>query len=405
MVEAIQTKIELSDRVKALTPSSTLAISAKANELQALGYDVISLGVGEPDFNTTTYILDAAKKAMQVGNTKYTPSGGIIELKQAIIDKFMMDNDLVYHPDEVIVTTVAKFVLYAVFQAILNEGDEVVIPTPYWVSYPEHVKIAGGEPVFVDGLEENNFKITKEQLESVITDRTKALIINSPSNPTGMMYSKEELAILGEVCLQHNIIIISDEIYEKLIYTEEPHISIAALSAELQAQTIVINGVSKSHAMTGWRIGYAVGPDNIIKAMTNHASHATSNPTSIAQYAALEAYTNQTEDEKIANEMRQTFQERLDRLYELMNDIPGFSCAKPKGAFYIFPNVIEAVKMNGFHDVNEWAKALLEEEKVAVVPGIGFGAPNNIRLSYATSIELLEEAAKRIKRFVIEYQK
>src|SRR5690625_2922233 len=269
MVEAIQTKIELSDRVKALTPSSTLAISAKAKKLQALGYVVISLGVGEPDFMTPTYILYASMKAMQAENTKYTPSGGIIELKQAIIDKFKIDNDLVYHPDEVIVTTGAKFALYAVFQAILNEGDEVVIPTPYWVSYPEHVKIAGGEPVFVDGLEENNFKITKDQLESVITDQTKALIINSPSNPTGMMYSKEELAILGEVCLQHNIIIISDEIYEKLIYTEEPHISIAALSAELKAQTIVINGVSKSHAMTGWRIGYAVGPQTIIKAMTN----------------------------------------------------------------------------------------------------------------------------------------
>lgn len=397
--------MELSKRVQSLSGSPTLAISAKAKQLKDEGHDVIGLGVGEPDFNTPTYIMDAAKKAMDEGMTKYTPAGGIPALKAAIVEKLQTDHHLTYEPNQVIVTTGAKYALYALFQVVLNEGDEVIIPTPYWVSYPEHVQLAGGKPVFVEGLESKDFKITKEQLEAVITPKTKAVIINSPSNPTGMMYSKEELASIAEVCIKHNILIVSDEIYERLIYAKEPHVSIAQISNAAKEQTIIINGVSKSHAMTGWRIGYAVGPDNIIKAMTNHASHATSNPTSIAQYAALEAYTNQTEDEKIANEMRQTFQERLDRLYELMNDIPGFSCAKPKGAFYIFPNVIEAVKMNGFHDVNEWAKALLEEEKVAVVPGIGFGAPNNIRLSYATSIELLEEAAKRIKRFVIEYQK
>src|SRR5690625_1771026 len=397
--------MELSKRVQSLSGSPTLAISAKAKQLKDEGHDVIGLGVGEPDFNTPTYIMDAAKKAMDEGMTKYTPAGGIPALKAAIVEKLQTDHHLTYEPNQVIVTTGAKYALYALFQVILNEGDEVIIPTPYWVSYPEHVQLAGGKPVFVEGLESKDFKITKEQLEAVITPKTKAVIINSPSNPTGMMYSKKELASIAEVCIKHNILIVSDEIYERLIYAKEPHVSIAQISNAAKEQTVIINGVSKSHAMTGWRIGYAVGPDNIIKAMTNHASHATSNPTSIAQYAALEAYTNQTEDEKIANEMRQTFQERLDRLYELMNDIPGFSCAKPKGAFYIFPNVIEAVKMNGFHDVNEWAKALLEEEKVAVVPGIGFGAPNNIRLSYATSIELLEEAAKRIKRFVIEYQK
>ena len=397
--------MELSKRVQSLSGSPTLAISAKAKQLKDEGHDVIGLGVGEPDFNTPTYIMDAAKKAMDEGMTKYTPAGGIPALKAAIVEKLQTDHHLTYEPNQVIVTTGAKYALYALFQVILNEGDEVIIPTPYWVSYPEHVQLAGGKPVFVEGLESKDFKITKEQLEAVITPKTKAVIINSPSNPTGMMYSKKELASIAAVCIKHNILIVSDEIYERLIYAKEPHVSIAQISNAAKEQTVIINGVSKSHAMTGWRIGYAVGPDNIIKAMTNHASHATSNPTSIAQYAALEAYTNQTEDEKIANEMRQTFQERLDRLYELMNDIPGFSCAKPKGAFYIFPNVIEAVKMNGFHDVNEWAKALLEEEKVAVVPGIGFGAPNNIRLSYATSIELLEEAAKRIKRFVIEYQK
>ncbi|MBO1003024.1 pyridoxal phosphate-dependent aminotransferase [Pseudogracilibacillus auburnensis] len=396
--------MELSHRVQSLTPSSTLAISAKAKELRDMGHDVIGLGVGEPDFNTPAYIIQAAKKAMDEGLTKYTASGGIIELKKAIIEKFTNDHQLAYTTNQVIVTTGAKYALYALCQVLLNDGDEVIIPTPYWVSYPEHVKLAGGEPVYVEGLEENDFKITKEQLEQVITNKTKALIINSPSNPTGMMYSKDELQALGEVCIKHNILIISDEIYEKLIYSDDEHISIAQLSNELKEQTVIINGVSKSHAMTGWRIGYAVGPTNIIKAMTNHASHATSNPTSIAQYAALEAYANKRENEKINAEMREVFSARLDAFYELIQSIPGITCEKPKGAFYIFPNVIEAAKLNGFQTVDEWVTALLEEEKVALVPGSGFGAPNNVRLSYATSMELLEEAAKRIKRFVLNNQ-
>src|SRR5690625_1276048 len=396
--------MNLADRVKTLTPSSTLAISAKAKELKDSGHDVIGLGVGEPDFNTPTYIIEAAKKAMDKGLTKYTPSGGIPELKKAIIEKFKTDNHLTYEPNQIIVTTGAKYALYALFQVALNEGDEVIIPTPYWVSYPEHVKLAGGKPVYVEGLEENDFKITKDQLEKAITEKTKAIIINSPSNPTGMMYSKEELEQLGEVCLKHNILIISDEIYEKLIYSDDKHISIAELSEPLKNQTVIINVVSKSHAMTGWRIGYAAGPAEIIKAMTNHASHATSNPTSIAQYAALEAYINQAENEKINEEMREVFSDRLDKFYDLIRSIPGISCAKPKAAFYIFPNVSEAVKMNGYNNADDWVTALLEEEKVALVPGSGFGAPNNVRLSYATSMDLLEEAAKRVKRFVINNQ-
>lgn len=392
--------MKLSKRVLALSPSSTLEIQAKAKALRDAGHDVIGLGVGEPDFNTPQYILDAAQAAMDKGETKYTPSGGIVPLKDAIIEKLETDNDLSYTRNEVIVTTGAKYALYAAFQALLDEGDEVIIPTPYWVSYIEHVKLAGGIPVFVEGLEENNFKITVEQLESVITSKTKAIIINSPSNPTGMIYSKEELERLGEVCVKHNLAIISDEIYEKLIYTNDPHVSIAALTDELKERTIVINGVSKSHAMTGWRIGYAAGPENIIKAMTNHASHAVSNPTSIAQYAALEAYVNKEEDKKIYNEMRNVFSERLNIFYKQINDIPGLTCAKPKGAFYIFPNAIEAATSTGFKTVDDWVKALLEQEKVALVPGSAFGAPNNVRLSYATSIESINEAAKRIKRFV-----
>ncbi|WP_339214913.1 pyridoxal phosphate-dependent aminotransferase [Ornithinibacillus sp. FSL M8-0202] len=393
--------MEIANRVKTLTPSSTLAITAKARELKNNGFDVIGLGAGEPDFNTPAYIIQAAKDAMDQGMTKYTPAGGINELKQAIMKKLKQDNELDYQMNEIIVTSGAKHALYTLFQVILNEGDEVIVPAPYWVSYPEQIKLAGGKPVIVDGLEENDFKITPEQLEAAISDCTKAVIINSPSNPTGMMYSEDELKALGEICLKHNIFIISDEIYEKLIYTEDKHVSIAQLSSALKAQTIVINGLSKSHAMTGWRIGYAAGPEVIIKAMTNLASHSTSNPTSITQYASLAAYQAE-EDPTI--EMRKVFAERLDALYDLIVTIPGVTCKKPQGAFYLFPNVSEAAKLNGFDSVDDWVTALLEEEKVAVVPGSGFGAPNYMRLSYAIEIEQLIEAAHRIKRFVEKHQ-
>jgi aspartate aminotransferase len=393
--------MELANRVKTLTPSSTLAITAKAKELKQQGHDVIALGAGEPDFNTPESILQAAEEAMKQGMTKYTPSGGIVELKEAIIAKFKADNHLVYEKEQIIVTTGAKHALYTLFQVILNEGDEVIVPAPYWVSYPEQVKLAGGVPVFVPAKEENAFKVTPEELELAITDKTKAIIINSPSNPTGMMYSKEELEQLGEICLKHNILIVSDEIYEKLIYSEDPHVSIAQLSPVLKEQTVVVNGVSKSHSMTGWRIGYAAGPANIIKAMTSLASHSTSNPTSIAQYAALAAYKM---DGEFSEKMKHVFSERLEKLYQLITEMPGVTCIKPKGAFYLFPNVTEAVRANGFKNVDDWARALLEEEKVALIPGTGFGAPNNIRLSYATSIEALEEAANRIKRFIKTHQ-
>lgn len=393
--------MELANRVKTLTPSSTLAITAKAKSLKEDGYDVIGLGAGEPDFNTPHYIIAAAKDAMEKGKTKYTPSGGILQLREAIAAKFERDNNLSYTTDNIIVTTGAKHALYTLFQVLINPGDEVVVPAPYWVSYPEQIKLAGGKPVIVKASEKNSFKLTPEQLETAITNKTKAMIINSPSNPTGMMYDAAELKALGEICLKHNIFIISDEIYEKLIYTDDKHVSIAQLSEPLKKQTIIINGVSKSHAMTGWRIGYAAGDERIIKAMTNFASHSTSNPTSIAQYAALAAYES---PEDPITEMRQAFKERLDTLYDLIIDIPGISCEKPKGAFYLFPNVEKAVQDNGFKTVDEWVTALLDEEKVALVPGSGFGSNGNVRLSYATSIDLLVEAAKRIKRFVINHQ-
>lgn len=389
--------MELANRVQTLTPSSTLAITAKAKELKQQGHDVIGLGAGEPDFNTPEHILDAASKAMYEGFTKYTPAGGTADLKKAIQTKFKNDQQLDVNLDEIIVTNGAKHALYTLFQVLLNKGDEVIIPAPYWVSYPEQVKLAEGKPVYVEAKEENNFKLTPKQLEQAITEKTKALIINSPSNPTGVMYEKEELQALGEICLKHNIIIVSDEIYEKLTYTTTEHVSIAQLSNELKEQTIIINGVSKSHSMTGWRIGYAVGNKKLIKAMTSLASHSTSNPNSIAQVAAEAAYKGTTEP---VTAMKEAFQERLEKLYSWIVDIPGIECVKPKGAFYLFPNVKKAVEMNGFQSVDDWVSALLDEEKVALVPGSGFGAPNNVRLSYAISLDQLEEASIRIRRFI-----
>jgi aspartate aminotransferase len=389
--------MKLAKRVASLTPSSTLAITAKAKELKAAGHDVIGLGAGEPDFNTPEHIMEAAVRAMHEGHTKYTPSGGLPALKAEIIKKFQNDQKLDYKPSEIIVCVGAKHALYTLFQVILDEGDEVIIPTPYWVSYPEQVKLAGGVPVYVETAEENSFKMTPEQLKAAITERTKAVIINSPSNPTGMIYTKEELQALGDVCLEHNILIVSDEIYEKLVYGGHEHISIAQLSPELKKQTIIINGVSKSHSMTGWRIGYAAGDEEIIRAMTDLASHSTSNPTSIAQYAAIAAYSGSQEP---VERMRQAFEERLNIIYERLVQIPGFSCVKPQGAFYLFPNAKKAATMAGYDSVDAFVEALLEEAKVALVPGSGFGAPDNVRLSYATSLEQLQKAIDRIQAFM-----
>ncbi len=389
--------VKLASRVLALTPSTTLAITAKAKELKEQGVDVIGLGAGEPDYNTPQHILDAAVRSMNEGHTKYTPSAGLPALKKAIIEKFDRDQGLSYKLNEIIVGNGAKHVLYTLFQVLLNEGDEVIIPTPYWVSYPEQVKLAGGVPVYVDGLESQQFKITPEQLNSVISERTRAVIINSPSNPTGVIYTAEELRELGKLCLEKNILIVSDEIYEKLIYGEHKHVSIAQLSPELKEQTIVINGVSKSHSMTGWRIGYAAGNKEIIEAMTNLASHSTSNPTTTAQYASIAAYNGPQEP---VEEMRQAFEQRLEVIYNQLVSIPGFTCVKPQGAFYLYPNVKEAANITGYSDVDAFVEALLVEAKVAVIPGSGFGTPDNIRLSYATSLDLLEKAVARMKDFV-----
>lgn len=383
--------------MSSLTPSTTLAITAKANEMKANGIDVIGLGAGEPDFNTPQKIIDAAYAAMNEGKTKYTPAGGLSELKKAIADKFIQDQGLEYKPSEIIVTSGAKHALYTLFQVLLNEGDEVVIPAPYWVSYPEQVKLAGGVPVIIHTTEDNEFKITPEMLLSSITNQTKAVIINSPSNPTGMTYSEKELLAIGEVCLEHNLLIISDEIYEKITYGNYVHVSVAQLSKELKEQTIIINGLSKSHSMTGWRIGYAAGDEELIQKMTNLASHSTSNPTTPAQYGAIAAYNGSQEP---VHFMKEQFENRLNIIFPKLTSIPGFSCLKPQGAFYLYPNVKEAALNCGYPSVDEFAKAILDEAKVAVIPGSGFGTPDYIRLSYATSLENLEQAITRIKKFV-----
>jgi aspartate aminotransferase len=394
--------MQLAKRVESITPSSTLAITAKAGELKAQGYDVIGLGAGQPDFNTPKFIIDAAMDAANAGHTKYTPTAGLPELKEAIIGKLKRDQGFDYDKSQIIVGNGAKHVLYLLFQALLNPDDEVVIPTPYWVSYPEQVKLAGGVPVTITTTEEKHFKICVEDLEQVVTSKTKALILSSPSNPTGMIYSKEELEPIAAFCIAHDILIVSDEIYEKLVYNGNEFYSIAQISEEVKAHTVIINGVSKSHSMTGWRIGYAAGDKVLIKAMTNVASHSTSNPASVSQYAAIAAYNGPQES---IETMRQAFEKRLNTIFPRLSVLPGVTCVKPQGAFYLFPNIRQMSEACGFAQVSDWVTALLEEERVAVVPGAGFGMPDFIRLSYATSLENLENALDRIEHFIKKHIK
>ena len=389
--------MQLANRVHTLTPSTTLAITAKAKQLKEQGVDVIGLGAGEPDYNTPENILDAAYQSMKDGQTKYTPAGGLPALKQAIIDKLARDQKLTYEPSEILVGVGAKHVLYTLFQVILNEGDEVLIPIPYWVSYPEQVKLAGGVPVYIEATADQEYKISAKQIKEAITEKTKAIIINSPSNPTGMIYSEQELQEIADVCKEADILIISDEIYEKLIYGDAKHRSIAELSTDSKERTIVINGVSKSHSMTGWRIGYAAGNKQIINAMTDLASHSTSNPVTTSQFAAIEAYNG---PQDAVEEMCKAFESRLETIFPKVAAIPGFTLIKPQGAFYLLPDVTEASVKTGYSSVDSFVEALLTEAKVAVIPGSGFGSPNTIRLSYATSLELLEEAVSRIVSFV-----
>ena len=386
----------LSKRVRQLTPSTTLAITAKAKALREEGQDIIGLGAGEPDFNTPEFIIQAAFEAAEAGDTKYTPSGGTVALKDAIIEKTRRDLWMPYERSEVMVASGAKHALSTLFQAILDPGDEVIVPAPYWVSYPEQIKLSDGVPVILETDESSRFKVTRELLEQHITPKTKALVLNSPSNPTGMVYSKEELEMVADVAIKHDLLVISDEIYEKLLYNGATHISIASLP-EMRERTVIINGVSKSHAMTGWRIGYAIGPKEIISAMTNLASHSTSNPTSIAQAASVAAYA---EGDAPVEAMRVIFEERLEKIYARLIEIKGLTCLKPEGAFYLFPHVKQAAEMCGFDNVDDWCTAVLSEAKVALIPGSGFGAPDYVRLSYATDPARVLEALDRIEGFI-----
>lgn len=392
--------LQLSTRVQQLVPSTTLTITARARELKNAGYDVIDLGVGEPDFNTPDFIIKAAKEAMDEGKTKYTPSAGIPELKTAIINKFQRENNLQYTDKQITVTVGAKQALYNFFQVILNPGDEVIIPAPYWVSYIEQVKLAGGTPVIVSCDEVHSFKLSPERLESAITPKTKALLLNSPSNPTGMIYTQQELQHLGDVCKKHPLYIISDEIYEHLVYEDENHVSIASLDEELFNRTIIINGVSKTYAMTGWRIGYAAGDSAVIKAMTDLASHSTSNPTSISQYAAVAALNGSYEQ---IDEMKKSFKERRDYVLGRIHRISSFECKKPLGAFYVYINIQKALEGKNM-SCDQWVETLLEEEQVAVIPGSAFGTDQYIRISYATSMEQLGKAFDRIERFTSSHE-
>lgn len=390
--------MNVSNRAQQLTPSVTLAAAAKAKALKAKGVDVLSLTVGEPDFVTPKNIQKAAIASIEDGRASYyTPSGGIPELKQAIVSYVEREYQLRYQPNQVIVTDGAKYALYLLFQAILNVGDEVIIPVPYWVSYGEQVKLAEGKPVFVSSTQEQSFKVSAAQLEAVRTDQTKAIILNSPSNPTGVIYTEEELRQIGEWAVAHNILIIADDIYGRLVYNGHRFTPIATISEAIRQQTIIINGVSKTYAMTGWRIGFAVGDEKIIQAMTQLASQSTSNPVAVSQYAAIEALTG---EQSTVEDMRQAFEKRLNHIYPKVAALPGISLIKPEGAFYLFPNVKKTLEICGYDNVTNWVEDLLQEAHVALVTGEGFGAPEHVRMSYATDLMTLEKAIERMNDFI-----
>lgn len=393
----------ISERAKKVKPSPTLAVDSKAKELKAKGSDIVNFGVGEPDFDTPEHIKEAAIKAIKDGFTKYTPVGGIDELKEAIIEKLERDNGIRYGKENILVSCGAKHSLYNIAQALFGPGDEIIIPAPYWVSYPDQVLLNDATAVIVDTREENDFMLEPEALRDAITPRTKAVIINSPSNPTGFIYDEKSLKKIAEIAIENNLFIISDEIYEKLIYDGHRHVSIASFGEEIKQRTIVVNGLSKSHAMTGWRIGYAAGPAEIIKAMTNIQSQSTSNPTSIAQKAAVAALRGPQDCVEV---MRKEFENRRNYLVEELNKIPGISCRMPKGAFYAFPNVSEVLNKNtDSHNIKssmDLSIYLLEKAQVAVVPGSAFGAEGYIRISYATSMENLSKGIDRIRRALDE---
>lgn len=387
--------IQTSDRIQRVQPSATLAVTALANQLKAQGRDVIGLAAGEPDFDTPQHIKQAAIKAIQNGQTKYTAVDGTAELKQAIINKFKRDNGFDYALDQVLVSVGGKQAFYNLCQTLLNEGDEVVIPAPYWVSYPDIVKLADAQPVIICGEIDQAFKITAEQLDKAITPKTKLFVINSPSNPSGKAYTKDELRALGDVLVKHpDIVVLTDDIYEHIVWSDEGFLNILNVCPELYEQTIVLNGVSKAYSMTGWRIGYSGGPKHIIAGMKKIQSQSTSNPCSIAQAAATEALNG---DQGFLSEMCATFKERHDFVYSTLNAMDGVECLSSDGTFYSFPSFKAIIEKNdAIEDDVQLAQMLLEKAEVALVPGTAFGAPGHIRLSYATDMKSLEKALARI---------
>lgn len=391
----------LSDRAAKIKPSPTLSMDAKAKAMKAGGLDIVNFGVGEPDFDTPDNIKEAAIRAIKDGFTKYTPVGGIVELKDAIIEKFLADNNLRYKREEIIVSCGAKHSLYNIAQALLSPGDEVLIPAPYWVSYPDQVLLNDATPVFIKTFEADSFMVKPEALASSITRRTKALILNSPSNPTGLTYDRVTLEKIAEIILKHDLLVISDEIYEKLTYDNFTHVSIASLDDAVKAKTVVVNGLSKSYAMTGWRIGFAAGPSEVIKAMTTIQSQSTSNPTSIAQKAAVEALKGPQDFIQI---MRAEFDRRRKFLVSELNAVPGMRCLTPTGAFYAFPDTSalygKSVDGKAISSSSDLALYLLEEAMVGLVHGGAFGDDGHIRLSYATSVDEIKKGVGRIKEAV-----
>ncbi len=392
---------KLSTIAAAVQASTTMAIDAMAKQMKADGIDVVGFGAGEPDFNTPDNIKEAGMKAIEENFTRYTPASGTVALKQAICDRMKLDLDLDYVTGQVVVSNGAKHCVYLALQALVDPGEEVILPAPYWVSYLELIKMVGGKPVVVTAGEEQDFKITAEQLEAAITPNTKAFILNNPSNPTGMVYSKEELEALAAVCLKHDIYIIADEIYYTLLYDGVPFTSVASLGDDVKDITVLINGVSKAYAMTGWRIGYAMANLHIAKVMSSYVSHSTGSPCSVSQAAAVTALTG---DQYSVEKMRQAFEERRNYLVERMNAIEGVSCIKPQGAFYVMMNMskIKGKVINGFKikTSDDFCSAFLKYALVATVPCSGFGAPDFVRWSYATSMENIKKGMDRLEAFL-----
>ena len=391
----------LSTLAEAVHASSTMAIDSMYKNMKAQGIDVVGFGAGEPDFPTPDNIKEACIRALAENKTKYTAASGIIELKQAVCQRMKEDCGLDYTPSQVVIASGAKHNVYLTVRALVNPGDEVVIPAPYWVSYSEIVRMCGGIPVIAQTREEDEFKLTPQELDEAITDNTKCVLFNSPSNPTGMMYTREELRALADVCIARDVYIIADEIYYKLVYDGREFVSIAALGEDVKERTILINGVSKSYAMTGWRIGYSLAPENITKIMSNYVSHSTAAPSTLSQWAAVEALTG---PQDTVETMRQAFEERRNYMVDRVNSMELVSCLKPEGAFYIMMNIRKVFgKKCGdvvIDSCDTFASQLLEKGLVAVVPGSGFDAPNYVRWSYATSLENIKEGMDRLEKFL-----